>query len=221
MSEAEVSTTSESGGAPGRAPLYLTRQGDLVPAPAGWRPWLLRRLRADMLAKSIFFHGRAGRVFALRSLLREGTLAVAMFRLTNALHRLHLGPVGALIGKVGSVLTGAVIGRRAEIGPGLVILHSHGIVINGTVKAGRNLILGHGVTIGAEKGRTPVLGENVYVGTGAVIVGDVRVGDRARVGANAVVVKDVPDDATAVGVPARVIKTRRAEAPPAGGDGPD
>ena len=174
-----------------------------------------------MLAKSIFFYGRTGRLLALRSVMREGSAATAIFRLSNALSRLHLGFLGAIVGRIGAVLTGAVIGRGAQMGPGLVILHSHGIVINGLVKVGRNLILGHGVTIGTEKGRTPVLGDNVYVGAGAVIVGGVRVGDRARIGANAVVVKDIPDDATAVGVPARIVKKRADGASAQGSDGPD
>jgi serine O-acetyltransferase len=81
-------------------------------------------------------------------------------------------------------------------------------VVNTSVRGGANVVLEGGVTIGAEKDRSPVLGDNVFLGAGARIIGGVRVGSGARIGANAVVVKDVPDGATAVGVPARVVRTR-------------
>jgi serine O-acetyltransferase len=99
-----------------------------------------------------------------------------------------------------------VIGRNAEIGPGLVIVHSIGIVINSNVKAGKNLVIEHGVTIGAEKNRSPILGDNVFIGAGAKIIGGIKIGSDVKIGANAVVTKDLPDGATAVGVPARIVK---------------
>lgn len=67
-------------------------------------------------------------------------------------------------------------------------------------------MLEHGVTIGAEKEQSPILGNNIFIGAGAKIIGGVRIGDNVKIGANAVVVKDVPDNATVVGVPARIIK---------------
>jgi len=194
---------------PGEIPSrFLTRRATLAPGPVGWRPRLLPRLRTDLVAKSIFFHGRAGTWRSLSMLPKDGSLATVLHRITRALGKWHLGLLGAMVYKLSALLTGAVIGRKAEIGPGLVILHGHGIVINNAVRIGANAVLGHNVTIGTEKGRAPVLGDHVYVGTGAVIIGGIRVGHRARIGANAVVNKDVPDGATAVGVPARVIKVR-------------
>jgi len=190
---------------------FLTRHATLVSAPHRWRPRFLSRLRTDLVAKSIFFHGKAGRWRTLAMVVKDGSMATVLYRLAHALGRARLGLLAAVVYKVNAMLTGAVIGRRAEIGPGLVILHSHGIVINSSVRAGRNLVLGNNVTIGTEKGKTPVIGDNVYVGTGAVIIGGIRVGNRARIGANAVVNKDVPDGGTAVGVPARVIKVRSLE----------
>jgi len=184
---------------------YLTRHGTLVPSP-GWCPRFLGHIRTDIFAKSIFFYSEGGWRHAVRTLLREGSLAVVVFRLSSALERLKLGVLGAVVSKLGGMVTGAVIGRGAQIGPGLVVLHSHGVVINSDVKVGRNLVTGHNVTIGREKGEVPQLGDNVYIGTGAVIMGGIRVGNRARIGANAVVVEDIPDGGTAVGVPARVIK---------------
>ena len=195
-------------------PGFLTRQVGYVQPPAGWNPILFRRFRADLFAKSIFFHGKGGRWRSLTMLLKDGALTTTLCRIVAALGRMHLGPVAAALYKLNSMLTGAVIGRNAKLGEGLVILHTHGIVINSAVRAGRNLILGHNVTIGTEKGCAPILGDNVYVGTGAVIIGGIRVGNRARIGANAVVNKDVPDGATVAGVPARVIRVRTLEDSP-------
>jgi serine O-acetyltransferase len=86
-----------------------------------------------------------------------------------------------------------------------VLIHSYGVVINSAVRGGRDVKLEHLVTIGAERQAAPVLGDDVFVGAGAKIFGAVRVGSRTRIGANAVVNRDVPDDATAVGIPARII----------------
>ena len=192
-------------------PGFLTRKVGYVQPPAGWNPILFRRLRMDLFAKSVFFHGTGGCWRSLTMLLKDGALATTLYRTVAALGRMHLGPIAAVLYKLNSMLTGAVIGRNAKLGEGLVILHTHGIVINSSIRAGKNLVLGHNVTIGTEKGRAPVLCDNVYIGTGAVIIGGIRVGNRARIGANAVVNKDVPDGATVAGVPARVIRMRTLE----------
>ncbi len=118
----------------------------------------------------------------------------------------HLKPVAFLLYRLNIFCSHAVIGRGAEFGAGLIILHTSGIVVNSKVKAGKNLILEHGVTIGAEKNLCPVLGDNVFVGAGAKIIGGVTIGSDVKIGANAVVTKDLPDGATAVGIPAKVIK---------------
>jgi serine O-acetyltransferase len=104
------------------------------------------------------------------------------------------------------------ISPLAVIGEGLVIFHGSGLVIGSGVKAGKNLSLEHGVTLGNRIGAStgealswPVLGDGCFVGCGAAVLGPVRLGNNARVGANAVVLCDVPDDCTAVGVPARVV----------------
>jgi serine O-acetyltransferase len=108
--------------------------------------------------------------------------------------------------KVNVVFGGCVIGRGADFGEGFVLLHSTGTVINSGVRGGQNIFLEHQVTIGTDTGESPVLGDDVYVGAGAKILGPVRVGSRVLVGANAVVVHDVPDGSTAVGIPARVVR---------------
>jgi serine O-acetyltransferase len=82
-------------------------------------------------------------------------------------------------------------------------------VINGNVRGGSNVYIEHQVTIGAERRQAPQIGSDVFIGAGAKIIGSVSVGDGARVGANAVVVADVPPHTTVVGIPARVVRDRR------------
>jgi serine O-acetyltransferase len=96
----------------------------------------------------------------------------------------------------------------------LVIVHSNGIVINGSVSGGKDIVIEHQVTIGAERRASPALGDRVFIGAGAKIIGPVRIGNDAKVGANAVVVNDVGDGETVVGVPARVVRRRTDESEP-------
>jgi serine O-acetyltransferase len=142
----------------------------------------------------------------VRMLLTDGGLAQVLFRSMSFCQRHHLKIVAAVLYRLNGFLTGATIGRNADLGPGFVIVHSIGIVINTNVRAGRNLVVYHGVTIGEAHDRFPVLGDDVFVGAGAKIIGGVRVGSNVRIGANAVVTKDVPDGATAIGIPARIVR---------------
>jgi serine O-acetyltransferase len=104
-----------------------------------------------------------------------------------------------------AICCNCIIGRGAEFGPGFVLIHSTGVVINGQVRGGSGIHIEHQVTIGAESRQSPVLGNDIFIGAGAKIVGGVSIGDSARIGANAVVIDDVPANQTAVGVPARVV----------------
>jgi serine O-acetyltransferase len=146
----------------------------------------------------------------LKALLTDGTAAMVLYRLMQWSRWRGLVPLELLFNKLNAVLCRCVIGRGAEFGPGFVLVHSDGVVINGAVRGGSGVHLEHQVTLGAEGRRCPVLGDDVFLGAGARVIGGVRVGHGARVGANAVVIADVPDHCTAVGVPARVIA--RAEA---------
>jgi serine O-acetyltransferase len=96
-----------------------------------------------------------------------------------------------------------------DIGPGFFIGHFGGIVVNGSSRIGRNCNISHGVTLGqtnrGERRGCPVVGDNVYIGPGAKLIGGIRVGDRAAIGANAVVTRDVPAGAVVAGIPAKVI----------------
>ena len=192
---------------------FLTDQFEEVQIESGRRPWLFPDLRADLRAKAIWYYGaeRQGRLDCLRMLMSDGSLCTVLYRLMRALRRMHLGPLAAVVYKLNAFLTRAVIGRSAEFGPGLIILHSVGVIVNTAVLGGENVILEGGVTLGAEKKQSPTLGDNVFVGGGAKVIGGVRLGNRARIGANAVVVEDVPEGATAVGIPARVVRIRGGE----------
>jgi serine O-acetyltransferase len=120
-----------------------------------------------------------------------------------------------LFNRLNAICCNCVIGRGAEFGPGFVLIHATGVVINGRVRGGSNVYVEHQVTIGAERGESPVLGSDIFIGAGAKVIGPIAIGDGARIGANAVAVHDVPPYATAVGIPARVVKVRTPEPPPA------
>jgi serine O-acetyltransferase len=129
-----------------------------------------------------------------------------VYRMMQWARRWRLSPLEMLFNKLNAVCCNCIIGRGAEFGPGFVLIHATGVVINGLVSGGSNVSIEHQVTIGAEGRRSPVLGQGVFIGAGAKIIGPVTVGNGARIGANAVVVHDVPEYATAVGVPARVVR---------------
>jgi serine O-acetyltransferase len=111
------------------------------------------------------------------------------------------------------MLTGICIPYSADIGPGLYIPHPGMIIINGDAVMGRNCTLSHGVTIGSsgrgEKSGTPTIGDSVFIGPNAVVIGRILVGDYARIGPNSLVNTDVPAHGTVVGVPAIVLGDRR------------
>ncbi|HLI44497.1 MAG TPA: serine acetyltransferase [Acidimicrobiales bacterium] len=125
-------------------------------------------------------------------------------------HRLsHGNAAGALAAKVLRFLWRPTPGldiTTPQIGPGLFIAHGQATCL-AAASIGRNCYVHHGVTIGWDYrgARAPIIGDGVFVGTGAVVLGEVTIGDGARIGANAVVLCDVPAGATAVGSPARII----------------
>lgn len=136
----------------------------------------------------------------------------------RAAHRLWRAPAfrlpARLLSQLARALTGVEIHPAARIGRRLFIDHGMGVVIGETTVVGDDVMLYHGVTLGGRSlnrgKRHPTLGDRVTVGAGAKVLGPVWVGDDAQIGANAVVVKDVPAGAVAVGIPARI---RVPEAP--------
>jgi serine O-acetyltransferase len=167
---------------------------------------MLKTVLADLRRKAEWYEYPDTTKSVLRMVLSDGTTAQVLYRMMRWCQTHGLKLPAFFLYRLNAAVGHTVIGRDAEFGPGFVILHSFGIVINSSVRAGRNLVIEHGVTIGAEKGQSPVLGDNVFIGAGAKVIGPVRIGSDVKIGANAVVTRDLPDGATAVGIPARVIK---------------
>src|SRR5271163_2494065 len=153
-----------------------------------------------------------------------GFQALLYYRLAHWLWQRGWNLAGRFVSHVGRVLTGIEIHPGAHIGRRLFIDHGMGVVIGETAEIGDDCTLYHGVTLGGtrpsrEQGgekRHPTIGNDVIVGSGAQVLGPIKVGDGARIGSAAVVVKEVPDGATMVGNPARQVGRRSApgEAPP-------
>lgn len=167
-------------------------------------------IREDLRRKAIWCYGEDTPRAITKAALTDGTAAMVLYRLMQWSRRRRLFPLEMLFNKLNAVCCNCVIGRGADFGPGFVLVHSTGVVVNGRVRGGSGVHLEHQVTIGAERGLTPLLGDEVFIGAGAKVIGGVRVGSGTRVGANAVVVADVPDGCTAVGVPARILKPAEA-----------
>lgn len=173
---------------------------------------MFKPLRADLRLKARWLYERDDWRAVLKVLLTDGTAAMVLYRCMQWSHRHGLWPLALVFNKFNAVCCNCIIGRGADFGPGFVLIHSTGVVINSSVRGGSNVLIEHQVTIGADRRRTPVIGSDVFIGAGAKVIGGVTVGDGARVGANAVVVRDVPPHSTVVGIPARVVRQRLAEA---------
>jgi serine O-acetyltransferase len=145
-----------------------------------------------------------------------GFHALLIHRFAHQLWHLRLRWPARLVSHLARWLTGIEIHPGANIGRRVFIDHGMGVVIGETAEIGDDCTLYHGVTLGGtswNKGkRHPTLGSGVVVGAGAKILGPIVVADRAKIGSNAVVVKDVPPGATAVGIPAKIMEDRRDQA---------
>ena len=143
-------------------------------------------------------------------LLYPGVHAVIFHRVSHWLYCHHLPFLARLNSQLARHITGIEIHPGAKIGRRLVIDHGMGIVIGETAEVGDDVLLYHGVTLGGtgkDHGkRHPTIGNNVLISTGAKVLGPFKVGDGARIAANAVVLREVPENATAVGIPARVVR---------------
>lgn len=168
----------------------------------------LRLLLADFRAKARWCHGSDGIRDVVKALAGDGSASMIVYRLMQAARRHRMPLLEMAFNKINSAALGCVIGRGAEFGPGFVLIHANGVVINGEVRGGSDVYLEHQVTIGAERRQSPSLGSGVFVGAGAKIIGPVTLGDGCRIGANAVVVRDVAPDTTVVGVPAKPVRRR-------------
>lgn len=150
-----------------------------------------------------------------------GVHALLAHRVAHALHAAHVPVVPRSIAYATRAVTGIEIHPAAQIGESLFIDHGMGVVIGETASIGRNVTLYQGVTLGgtgfATGKRHPTLQDNVTVGSGAKLLGPITVGHGAKVGANTVVIKDVPPNATVVGNPGHPVRVdgRRPEGPDA------
>lgn len=166
-------------------------------------------LLSDIKAKSIWLYGDASPKKILRAALSDASLCMLLYRAMNVCDKYIFTKIIAMVlCKVNAIVCGAVIGKSAQFGRGFVILHSVGVVINTRVRGGENIYLESGVVIGETKRGCPVFGNNIFVGAGAKIVGEISIGNNVTIGANAVVVKSVPDNVVVGGIPAKVIRVK-------------
>ncbi len=143
-------------------------------------------------------------------LLYPGIKAIRSHRLAHWCYLHDLKFLARAISQRSRRRTGIEIHPGATIGRRLVIDHGMGIVIGETAEIGDDCLIYHGVTLGGtgkDVGkRHPTIGNNVLIGTGAKVLGPIKVGDNSRIAANSVVLKEIPEDSTAVGIPARVVR---------------
>lgn len=139
--------------------------------------------------------------------------ALLFYRVSHFFYKAKMFFTARFISQLARFLTGIEIHPGAKIGRGLFIDHGMGVVIGETAEIGDNVVMYHGVTLGGtgkHKGkRHPTVGNNVLIGSGAKVLGPIKIGDNSKVGANAVVLKDIPADCTAVGIPVRVINHKK------------
>jgi serine O-acetyltransferase len=188
---------------------------------------LVRTIRADLdrYVYHLELEDRTGWLALPRIiLLSPGFIALAAYRCTHfALHRISPRPLAMLaalpsflLQRLVLALSGIEIDVNAHIGPGLLIPHA-GTMVIGAARIGQNCDIAHGVTLGRTailhggkplERPTPTLGDRVWIGPGSVLTGDVKIGSDAVIGANSVILREVPPHAVVLGVPARLISWR-------------
>ncbi len=152
-----------------------------------------------------------GKLFgSLELILYAGIWSIFFHRIAYLLFVLKIPFIPRLISQISRFLTGIEIHPGAKIGHGFFIDHGNGVVIGETAEIGNNVLLFHQVTLGSKGGistgkRHPTVGNNVTIGAGAKVLGAINVGDNSTIGAGSIVTKDIPENSTAVGNPARLI----------------
>ncbi|MFH1413750.1 MAG: serine O-acetyltransferase EpsC [Candidatus Omnitrophota bacterium] len=143
-------------------------------------------------------------------LLYQGLHALVAYRTAHIFYKLHMFFTARMISQIARSITGIEIHPGAKIGKRFFIDHGMGVIVGETSIIGDDVLLYQGVTLGGtglkQGKRHPTIGNNVVIGAGAKILGDITIGDNSYVGANAVVIKDVPPNSTVVGVPGRITK---------------
>lgn len=160
--------------------------------------------------KNIIKNDPAARNFLEVILVYPSIHAIVCYRLSNWFYKKRLFFIARVISQLARFITGIEIHPGAKIGKGLFIDHGMGVVIGETAEIGDNVTIYHGVTLGGtgkNKGkRHPTVGNNVIIGAGAKILGPIIIENGVKVGANAVVLKNIPENNTAVGIPAKNIE---------------
>lgn len=168
---------------------------------------MFRNLRYDL--NKVMENDPAARSKIEVFLLYPTIHALIAYRISHYLYINKLFFLARLISQISRFFTGIEIHPGAKIGRGLVIDHGMGVVIGETAEIGDNVLLYHGVTLGGtgkDKGkRHPTVGNNVVIGAGAKVLGPIYIGSNSKIGANSVVLNNVPEVATAVGIPAKNI----------------
>ncbi|HDQ25815.1 MAG TPA: serine O-acetyltransferase [bacterium] len=153
----------------------------------------------------------AGNIFEV-ILLYPGLHAVILHRIAHLLYRLKIPFIPRVISAFTRFLTGIEIHPGAKVGKRFFIDHGMGVIIGETAEIGDDVLLYQGVTLGGtgkEKGkRHPTLGNNIVAGAGAKILGAIKIGNNCKIGAGSVVIHNVPENSTVVGIPARVARGR-------------
>lgn len=166
-------------------------------------------IRQDLQA--VFDRDPAARTTLEVFLTYAGFQALLAYRVAHRLWKMRLRLVGRLISQIARWVTGVEIHPGASIGYGFFIDHGMGVVIGETTEIGDYVTLFQGVTLGGtgkEKGkRHPTLGNHVVVGSGAKVLGNIRIGDSVKIGANSVVLRSVPSNSTVTGIPGRIVKS--------------
>ena len=146
-----------------------------------------------------------------------GVKAVFFHQISNFFYKAGFDLIARIISQTVRFFTGIEIHPGAKIGKNLFIDHGMGVVIGETSEIGNNVTIYHAVTLGGSspsidserqrhEKRHPTIGDDVVIGSGAQIIGPIKIGNKSRIASNAVVVKDVPDNATMVGIPAKAVK---------------
>lgn len=138
--------------------------------------------------------------------------ALIAHKINHILYKIKFKGIARFFSQISKIFTHIEIHPGATIGKNLFIDHGSGVVIGETAIIGDNCTIYHGVTLGGtgkEKGkRHPTLGNNVFVGCGAKILGNITIGDNVKIGANSVVLTNIPSNSTAVGIPARIVNKK-------------
>lgn len=169
---------------------------------------MLKRMKSDI--RAVFDNDPAARSVFEVFFTYSGLHALWFHRIAHWFYVHKLFTAARMISQISRFITGIEIHPGAKIGNRFFIDHGMGVVIGETCEIGDDVILYHGVTLGGsgkEKGkRHPTIGNNVVVGAGAKVLGSIKVGDNSQIGANTVVLKEVPPNSTVVGIPGRVVK---------------